>query len=84
MKKVICIKSIPHLCEINETGTIKSVAQTKLVSNTGWYNEGIWWTTKTLPNILEFNFKKSFNEDDFLRMVGKHIVLTEHFNINYE
>jgi len=82
MNQYTCIKEIPTLCNIGDVGNIELTSRTTLVSNTGWYNEGIWWSSQKLCDLLEFKFKREFSEYDCEDILGKHILLSEYFRID--
>jgi hypothetical protein len=75
----ICKKTIPHLCNEGEIGTIQSVERFAKVRKTdGWSGER-YWSTERMENLIEFNFKRNFDYEDVKRIHNKEILLKEYF-----
>ena len=78
--KVVCYKTIPHLCKAGEVGEIKLTPRTIIeTGRTSFYCSDPWHRVKKVADLIEFSFEKSFDNEDVKRMFGKDIELKDFF-----
>jgi hypothetical protein len=80
MSLYVCIKEIPHLCNVGEKGTIIEDTVTTVREIVDDIHPRGWgFVSITSKKYLKFTFNSTFNEPHVLLCLGKHIILKEHF-----